>query len=238
MRVLLLFLLVAALQLTALSQAKTIKPTQRSIVKDSAGNVYPFADWQMLMFHGYTTKPVNPTDKKTDFLLVKLTEEELEKRDESMPKPPESSSFKTGKAIKLFKTTDINGNLVDLSALHGQVVVLNFWFINCMPCRMEIPDLNKLAIEYKDNKNVVFIAVALDYKSDIWNFLPQMPFLYTIIDNGKSIANQYGVRLFPTNLVVGPENKVYYHSSGYAMNQAYWLRKTIKELLQGNTAHK
>jgi thiol-disulfide isomerase/thioredoxin len=233
MRALLLLTLVFSLHLTASSQKRPSRlPTERSIVKDSAGNVYPFSMWQSLLFRGYTVKPEDPFNKKTDFLLVKLTGEELDKRDAALAKPPKSSYFKTGKVIKLFKTTDITGNPVDLTKAEGRIVVLNFWFINCMPCRMEIPDLNTLANEFKDNPNVVFISVGLDFKEDIEYFLQRMPFAYTLIDNGKSIADQYGIKMFPTNLVVGPDDKVYYHSSGYAMNQAYWLRKTINELLK------
>ena len=53
---------------------------------------------------------------------------------------------------------------------------MNFWFINCPPCRAEIPELNKLVDSFKTNDKVVFIAVALDDKQSLETFLEQSPF--------------------------------------------------------------
>lgn len=31
-----------------------------------------------------------------------------------------------------------------------KIVLMNFWFIGCYPCIREIPELNKIAAEFKD----------------------------------------------------------------------------------------
>jgi len=87
-----------------------------------------------------------------------------------MPKPRESPYFSTGKKISLFKSTDINNKKINLKDEKGKIIVLNFWFIDCAPCRMEMPDLNDLVEKYKGNDSVLFIAVALDTRSDIKDF--------------------------------------------------------------------
>jgi peroxiredoxin len=130
-----------------------------------------------------------------------------------------------------FKTRDINGNKIDLKALEGKIVVLNFWFVNCSPCRMEIPDLNKMVDSFKTNNKIVFIAIALDDRSILKSFLEKTPFNYNIIDGGKFIADKYGIRSYPTHVVIDTEGKVYFHTSGLSTNTVYWLSKTIKELL-------
>ena len=66
-----------------------------------------------------------------------------------MPKPNESKYFTTGKSFGKFKTTDMNGNKINTQDLKGKTIVMNFWFINCPPCRTEIPHLNKLVDKYK-----------------------------------------------------------------------------------------
>lgn len=210
---------------------KQFRIDENSVVRDSSGTKYTAEVWKPLLMHGYTIKPVNPNDANTEFLLVKLSGEEQAKRMERMPKPRESSFFKTGEKIAPFKTKDINGNKIDLKTLEGKIVVLNFWFIGCPPCRMEIPDLNNLVDSFKTNDKIVFVAIALDDRASLKNFLQKTPFNYDIIDFGRFIADKYGVHSYPTHLIIDTDGKVYFHTTGLSTNTIYWLSKTIKELL-------
>lgn len=149
---------------------------------------------------------------------------------ETIPKPGESNFFKTGKSFSHFKTTDINGNKIDTKRLAGKIIVLNFWFIDCRPCIMEMPELNKLADSYRSDSSIVFIAIALDKKYELEQFLKNKSFGYTIIDNGRFLTGQYRINSFPTNVVVGQDGKVYFHSTGLSIGTVHWLRKSIEEL--------
>ena len=150
---------------------------------------------------------------------------------EKMRKPRESAYFMNGEKFPSFKTTDIEGNKIDIKALEGKIIVLNFWFINCQPCRTEIPDLNKLVDSFKNNDKVVFIAVGLDDKGSIKDFLKIFPFSYSIVENGRFISSQYRINSYPTHVVIDQDLKVYFHTSGLAPNTVYWIRKSIGELL-------
>lgn len=44
--------------------------------------------------------------------------------------------------------TTFDGEAIDLAQWRGDVVVLNFWYASCPPCRAEAPDLNAFAEEY------------------------------------------------------------------------------------------
>src|SRR5215208_1276835 len=136
MRVL-IWLVCLSFSISALAQAPRIQLTENSVVKDSSGAVYPSVIWKALLMQGYFVKPVDPKDANTEFLLVKLSEKQLEQRMEKMPKPKESLFFKTGQKFLTFKTTDINGKKVDLKGMDGKIIVLNFWFVDCSPCRTE-----------------------------------------------------------------------------------------------------
>lgn len=203
--------------------------TQESIVKDSLGNVISYDLWSRLMMTGYYK--VKKNEKLSDeFIIYRLSDEEYVKNFESMPKPKESDYFRTGKNFTHFKTTDINGKKINTKDLAGKIIVLNFWFINCPPCRMEMPELNKIVDAYRSDSSIVFIAVALDRKGDLEDFLKETKFKYNIVDNGRYVADQYSIRSYPTNVIVDPEGKVYFHTSGLAINTAYWLKKSIDQL--------
>lgn len=42
------------------------------------------------------------------------------------------------------------GEDIDLADWRGDVVVLNFWYAGCPPCRVEAPDLAAIAVDYPD----------------------------------------------------------------------------------------
>ncbi len=58
-----------------------------------------------------------------------------------------------------FKSLD--GHSRKLSALRGQVVVVNFWATWCGPCQEELPRLTKLAESY-EGKPVRFVLISID----------------------------------------------------------------------------
>jgi peroxiredoxin len=217
---------------TALSaNAQRLQLNEQSVVKDSSGTVYPYAIWTKLVMKGYQVKAVDPKDKNTEFLLIRLSEKDLETRFTKM-KPRESEYFTTGKKFNGFKARDLEGKKHDLNKLEGKILVMNFWFVDCPPCRQEIPDLNDIVDSFRTNKKVVFVAVALDDAQRLRNFLEQSPFKYDMISDGRSISGMYGVKSYPTHLIVDQQGKVYFHSSGLSPSTAFWIKKTITELLE------
>lgn len=228
---LILLILVISIGLQSSAQNQ-LKVTDNSIVKDSTGMVYPAPIWKALVRKGsYILKPEDPANHQTAFYIVRLSEDEVEQRFSNLPMPTESRSFRTGQKVKLPNLFDVNGNKLNLKEVEGKILVLNFWFINCPPCRMEIPDLNELVAEFKSNKNVIFIGIALDDKPALMNFLKTSPFDYAIIDNGRFLAQSYNVKSFPTHAIIDTKGKVYFHTAGLAMHTVWWLKKSIKELL-------
>ena len=107
----------------------------------------------------------------------------------------------------LFEAVDLQGNSYKLEELKGKVVVLNFWFIGCAPCRIEMPGLNEMVKEYKD-KDVVFLAFALDSKESLEEFLTKTEFAYQIIPSATSIANLYEAEGFPTHIVIDKKGNI------------------------------
>jgi len=77
----------------------------------------------------------------------------------------------------------------------------------------------------------LFVGIALDAKNELQEFLEKTPFKYAIIDNGRFAADKFGIRFFPTHVIVDTEGKVYFHTSGLASNTVHWIKKSIEELL-------
>lgn len=226
-------ILMAGAQETGNTFKKTGRKLDEStVVRDSSGALYPYAIWTALLSKGFILKALEPKNEASEMLLVKLPDSVWAARLDKMPPPRESPFFKTGQAFKYFKTTDINGEKIDLKDAKGKVIVLNFWFINCPPCRREMPDLNNLVDSFANNANVLFISIALDAKNQLEGFLKTSPFKYKVVDNGRFLTERYGINSYPTHVIIDQEGKVAFHTNGLATQTVSWLRKTITALLE------
>jgi thiol-disulfide isomerase/thioredoxin len=116
------------------------------------------------------------------------------------------------KAAVAWSGTTVTGETISSKDLAGVVVVMNFWFAACAPCRAEAPDLVALQNE---NKDVQFIGVnvrdsAVTANAFERNFNITWP---SIIDSnsGSVLLAFTGIvtpQAVPTTLVIGKDGKV------------------------------
>ncbi len=124
----------------------------------------------------------------------------------------------------------MDGRTFSLGDYRGKVVVLNFWFIACRPCIVEIPKLNELIKEY-ENRDVEFIAFALDGQDRLEDFLRRYPFDYSIVPSAVDIAAQFGVSTYPTHIILDREGNIVLAENGFTDHVRRKMTETIKKAL-------
>lgn len=150
--------------------------------------------------------------------------------DEAVKKEePEDSTGK--KTAPEFDVKTLDGKSLRLSDLKGKVLVLNFWFIGCAPCRVEMPGLNILTAEFK-GEDVVFIAFATDGAEALKKFLETKEFKYQIVPGAEKIAELYGVEVFPTHVIINKQGQIEFFMTGGSKDRHEQLRPLIKNLLR------
>lgn len=140
------------------------------------------------------------------------------------------ADFTQGEYALDFLANDIDGNSFKLSEYRGKVVVLNFWFIKCAPCVMEMPDLNEVVSMY-DPEDVVFIGITFDSQELVEQFLQSTTFNYTITPNANDAVSIYGVQSFPTNMIINQQGQIVLKEIGYRTNMKDVLVSAINKLL-------
>jgi peroxiredoxin len=95
---------------------------------------------------------------------------------------------------------------------------------------MEMPELNELVAEFKGNE-VIFLAIAVNKKDQLKKFLKKTEFKYKVLPNGQSVSDSYGVKGFPTNLIMDQNGIIQYVSTGIGPNNKSNLQKEINNLL-------
>lgn len=111
-----------------------------------------------------------------------------------------------GTAFPDFSFKDLNGNLVTNESMKGKIIVIKCWYIHCTPCIREFPQVNKLAEEYKDRKDIVFMSLAEDSSEQLKTFLARKPLLYSVIPDMKEYMNNaLQLNSFPTHFIIDKE---------------------------------
>ena len=109
-----------------------------------------------------------------------------------------------GKAAPALTLTDMQGRQVSLAQFHGKVVILNFWATWCPPCREEMPSMEKLYQDYKE-QGLVLLAVNIEEngKQAVSTFLQKRPYSFPILLDSDNVAqNTFGVFRFPESFII------------------------------------
>ncbi len=129
-----------------------------------------------------------------------------------------------------FSGMDLDGNKVASAALRGKVVVLNFWFTGCAPCVAEVPKLNALVAKFA-GREVEFLAISTDSAERLRPYLSQRPFKYRQVPGDVEIAKAFGVKAYPTHVVVGPDGTLSYVRIGGNADIVGELEGVVSRLL-------
>lgn len=119
---------------------------------------------------------------------------------------------RNNKPVPSFKFKDIDGNGISDSSLLGTPYVIAFWFIKCIPCIEEFPDLNKIREEFK-NKNIRFIAITFDEKEKVIASLKINPLNFTHITDAKTYTDKL-ISAYPSFMFVSRKGIVTHTQGG------------------------
>ena len=115
-------------------------------------------------------------------------------------------------AAPQFALTDLDGQVVDLEALRGKPVVLNFWSTWCGPCKAEHPLFQGAAVQHPD---VQFLGVVYsDQTEKVRRYIGSYGAAYpNLIDPGSRTAIDYGVTGVPETYFIDRDGTII-HKAG------------------------
>ncbi|WP_404368995.1 TlpA family protein disulfide reductase [Sphingomonas sp. MMS24-J45] len=119
-----------------------------------------------------------------------------------------SGQPKVGVAAPPFELTLIDGTKVSSADLRGQVVVLNFWATWCVPCRKELPLLDRY-YEIQQQRGLRVFAITTEDSLPVY----QMKKLFAVmhISPVRKIKGNYNVLgAVPTNFIIDRAGRVRY----------------------------
>jgi peroxiredoxin len=134
-----------------------------------------------------------------------------------------------------FQLPDAQGNIIQLSALRGQPVLVNFWASWCPPCQAEMPAMQRVHEEY-GSQGMVILAVNTTYQDDetaALRFLQEHGLTFPVVfDRSGSPSRLYETRALPTTFFIGADGIIQEVVVGGPMSEAL-LRSQAERLLKG-----
>ena len=116
--------------------------------------------------------------------------------------------LKLNKNIILNDENNIEKKLINILDFNSKYVV-NFWATWCIPCKKELPDLNKMKIENKDLK-VIIISIDKKPINDQLNFLKKNKVneLTAYFDQNMTFFKSLTLKGIPTTLLINQQKIV------------------------------
>lgn len=130
-----------------------------------------------------------------------------------------------------FTLSELAGQTLHLSDYRGKVVLLNFWASFCAPCLEEMPALETLWQDYREQGFVV-LAVAADRGSidPVRRFVETGNYSFPIpLDPDGNVRKQYEVVALPTTYLIGRDGRF----AGRVLGAREWNSEQGRLLVQG-----
>ena len=107
-----------------------------------------------------------------------------------------------------FTLAELSGKTWTLKELRGKVVLVNFWATWCPPCRKEMPDLETLYREFKD-QNFVILAISDEDAGKVKPFVAKQKVTYPILlDPGRKVHELFEVVGIPKTFIYDRDGKL------------------------------
>ena len=121
----------------------------------------------------------------------------------------------------------LDGGVVRLADLRGQVVVVNVWATWCPPCIVETPGFVDLQAEFAGE--VQFLGLAMDdSEADVRAFAERHGVNYPLLVGPNRAGDGYRVPVLPTTLLVDKNGRVRFRHEGLLL--AHALRPALRTL--------
>lgn len=140
-----------------------------------------------------------------------------------------------------FELKDQYGKTHKLSDYKGKVLFLNFWATWCPPCKMEMPDIQKIYEKYEkqgEKSEVVVLSVAAPNTQDekdidgIKAFLEENGYTYPVLmDDGGYTFGAYRISSLPTTFMIDKEGNVFGYVQGGLTQEA--MESIIEQTITG-----
>jgi thiol-disulfide isomerase/thioredoxin/Tfp pilus assembly protein PilF len=147
-----------------------------------------------------------------------LGEYVLHAYDELSALPAKSNSARNSAAKEPFQFTlrrVPDGAAIPLANEKGKILVVNFWATWCGPCRAMEPLFDRVAIDFQQNRDVLFLSADCDEDESLVPPYVKEVKPQTTVVFADGLDRLFGINSFPTVVIIDRDGKIIYRAEGY-----------------------
>ncbi len=133
-----------------------------------------------------------------------------------------------------FALEDLSAKRLSLKDLRGKVIFLNFWATWCVPCRQEMPTMEKLQREMKEQGLEVVAINIRESKREVQKFTGELGLTFTVLlDKDGKASEEYGAWAIPLSYFINRKGEFVGKVDGPREWDSREAKGFFRELLQG-----
>ncbi len=147
-----------------------------------------------------------------------------------------------GQGAPDFRAPSLRGDTIALSSLRGHVVLVNAWATWCVPCRWEMPAIERL-YQRLGPRGLVILAVSEDEigpaspddpTGEVARFVTENKLTFTVLlDPARRLEDAYGLAGLPTTFLIDRRGRIVRRVLGPAHWDQPPYSAEIERLLEG-----
>ena len=131
-----------------------------------------------------------------------------------------------------WRLKDISKTDFDFNSAKGKVIVINFWATWCPPCIAEMPSMEALYQNYKNNEDVVFLFVSNEDVTVINKFITKKDYTFNVYQSLTEYPKEFDVTSIPRTFVIDKKGEIVIDKTGPADWNNEHITNTIDDLLK------
>ena len=119
------------------------------------------------------------------------------------------------KAMLDYTISGVQGDTLAMASLKGKVVVIDFWATWCGPCRAQHPLYEQAKLRFKNNKDVVFLAISTDEDREVVKpFLEAQKWSKNVYYE-DGLAGLLRINSIPTTVILDKQGNIISRLNGF-----------------------
>jgi TonB family protein len=135
-----------------------------------------------------------------------------------------------------FSVVTLDREFLDLNALKGKVVLLDFWGTWCPPCVTAVPTLRSLQ-KHHDREPFIILSVSSDNDEGVVRaFIDKNQMVWPQYwDRDRKVQQAFDIRAYPTYILIDDEGVIRFRTTGAGTTTPVGLDDAIKKQLKAIT---
>lgn len=107
-----------------------------------------------------------------------------------------------------WELVDLQGQEVNVTDFSGETLFINAWATWCPPCIAEMPSIQKLYDELKNDENIAFLLITNEKKEVVQKFIVENDYTFPVYLALSSTPEPFFSPSIPTTFLVSPKGEI------------------------------